>query len=428
MSTFPNAMNYVKGKLLYSFGVYVVSNALNAAIPFLLLPLLTGYLNPSDYGVLTNFGAIVSLLLPIIGLNLMTSLQVVYVKHERVLGSYISTGLIFMLMLVIAFTCVMAIFRHQLESLTGIPSSLLLLAAAYAAYQNVVEVLLSLWRMEDAVFSYGFMRVSRTMLEIGITIVLVVFLGRSYDGCILGMACSYGAAALVALVILFRKRLLILEFNKVHLSEIYRYGLPLVPHVLGSTAILYTDKLVITQHEGLAANGIYSVGFMVGQFIGLLQNSFNQVWVPFVYKALRTEDGKQKSKIVRFTYLYFIGFLCLSLMFAALSPLIFDILGESFQDGIKLVFWIALGFAFNGMYKMVSVYFFYLERTLFIGIITLVTALINLGLVLYMVPVYGIEGAAIASMFAFFIQFALTWIWSLRIIDMPWRKWRVWRD
>jgi O-antigen/teichoic acid export membrane protein len=421
-------MNYVKGKLLYSFGVYVISNALNAAIPFLLLPVLTVYLKPSDYGVLTNFGALVNLLLPIIGLNIMTSLQVVYVKQERALGSYISTGLIFTLILAIIFTIVTAIFRHPLESLTGIPASLLLLASGYAAYQNVVEVLLSLWRMEDAVFSYGMMRISRTVVEIGITIVLVVFLGHSYDGCILGMACSYGVAALVALVVLFRKRLLILEFNNKHLSEIYRYGLPLIPHVLGSTAILYTDKLVITHHEGLAANGIYSVGFMVGQFIGLLQNSFNQVWVPYVYKGLRAEDDKQKSKIVRFTYLYFIGFLCMSLMFAMLSPLIFDILGESFQDGMKLVFWIALGFAFNGMYKMVSVYFFYLERTLFIGMITLVTALINLGLVLYMVPIYGIEGAAIASMLAFFIQFVLTWIGSLKIIDMPWRNWRVWKD
>lgn len=35
--------------------VYVVSDGINRAIPFLLLPFITYYLTPEDYGIITNF-------------------------------------------------------------------------------------------------------------------------------------------------------------------------------------------------------------------------------------------------------------------------------------------------------------------------------------------------------------------------------------
>jgi O-antigen/teichoic acid export membrane protein len=68
---------------LKNIGIYTLSNVLNAAIPFILLPVLTQHLSTSDYGVISNYNALINILIPFIGLNLMAALQVVYVKNKN---------------------------------------------------------------------------------------------------------------------------------------------------------------------------------------------------------------------------------------------------------------------------------------------------------------------------------------------------------
>ena len=63
-------------------------------------------------------------------------------------------------------------------------------------------------------------------------------------------------------------------------------GVPLIPHALGASIIVFSDKIVITNLINIEANGIYSVAFQVALIIGLIQNSFNQAWVPWFYNSL----------------------------------------------------------------------------------------------------------------------------------------------
>ncbi len=413
--------------MVQSLGIYTIANVINASIPFLLLPLLTNYLSTEDYGILTNFKLLIELLIPFISLNLMTSLQVVYVNRNNEIGSYISSGMIAMLVLTGVFTLAAIVFADQIVAGTGVPASFVIMTAIYALYQNVVEVLLSIWRMQDKAISFGIFRIVRTAVELGIALVLIVGFNLSFEGSIYALSYSYGIGTLIAFVILIKNKFLPLSFEWKHVKHLFFYGAPLIPHVLGSVAITYTDKLVITEYMGLSENGIYSVGFMVGQVIGLLQNSFNQAWVPYVFNGLKSGAEATKETIVKWTYIYMIAIIAITLIFYLCTPLIFHFLGKEFQGGMELVLWIALGFAFNGMYKMVGVYFFYKEKTNFIAVISIFTAVINFFFATWMVPRYGYTGAAIATMTAFFLQFVFTWIWSTRVQKMPWGNWKIWR-
>jgi O-antigen/teichoic acid export membrane protein len=420
-------MKLLKSKLVRSLGIYTISNVINASIPFLLLPLLTNYLSTEDFGILTNFKLLIELLIPFISLNMMTSLQVVYVNRHKELGSYISSGMIAMVVLTALFSVLAALFSEKIVEGTGVPPSFVVMASVYALYQNVVEVLLSVWRMEDKAISFGVFRIARTVIELALALILILGFGLSFEGSIYALSYSYGLGTVVAIFFLVRSRFLPLSFEWRHVRHIFNYGAPLIPHVLGSVMIGYTDKLVITQYMGLSENGIYSVGFMVGQVIGLLQTSFNQAWVPYVFNGLKSGEEQVKVRIVRWTYIYMIAILAITLFFYLCTPLVFMFLGKGFQGGMELVLWIALGFAFNGMYKMVGVYFFYREKTNFIAVISILTAVINYFFVVWMVPHYGYTGAAIATMSAFFIQFLCTWIWSTRVEKMPWGNWKIWK-
>ena len=123
---------------------------------------------------------------------------------------------------------------------------------------------------------------------------------------------------------------------------------------------------------------------------------------------------------MRITYIYIGVILCVVFVLWAIIPFIYSFLGRDFQAGMDLVLYIALGFAFNGMYKMVSVYIFYTEKTKIIAYTSVGVALINIALNLYLIPIYHAQGAAVATMMAMAFQFIVTWWVSSRIYKMPW--------
>lgn len=413
-------MKLIRSRMVRSMGIYTIANIINAGIPFLLLPILTNYLSTSDYGVLSNFNAMVNLMIPFVGINLMSSAQIQYLKEDINNKDYLTSGFRFNMILAVIFSGVIFFLNETLSSLTGVPGELLYVLAVYALFSTVIEVLLAIWRMEDKAINYGAFRIGRTILELSLVLTFVVGFRMDFEGSIYGMIIAYTVGCLVAVAILFKKNLIFGAFRLDYLKHAINYGVPLIPHTLSGIAIMYSDKLILTHYHGLDSNGIYSVGFMVGQIIGLLQTSFNQAWVPWVFQKLKVGKNEDKLRMVKITYLYIIGILIAVFFLWLIMPVIYMFFGKDFQAGMDLVLWIALGFAFNGMYKMVSVYIFYLEKTMIIAFASFGVAVMNVILNFAFIPEYGPQGAAVATMMSMGTQFLVIWFIASRLIKMPW--------
>lgn len=413
-------MNILKSKLAAALGIYTLSNVLNAAIPFLLLPILTDYLSPADYGILSNFNGIITVVVPFVGINFMAAVSLQYIKPEIDKAKYISTGLWILAFLTVLFSIILSVFTGYMEEKTGVPAKYIHLVGIYALFSNLMEVILAIWRMENKAVKYGIFRIGRTAVELGIALLLIVLYSWPFEGSIYAMYISYGLAAVITIIVLWRKQLIVFDFSKAYSKHIFRYGIPLIPHALSGAIMMYSDKLIITEYLGLSAAGIYSVGFLVGQIIGLFQNSFNQAWVPWAFQQLQENKPEMKLKMVKMTYLYFIGIIVFTLALWLITPLVFYFIGKDFKAGMDLVLWVALGFAFNGMYKMVSVYLFYAEKTMQIAWLSIGAAILNILLNLWWIPYWGVIGASLATMLTLFIQFICTWILSASLIQMPW--------
>jgi len=410
----------IRAGIVKSMGIYTLSNMINASIPFVLLPVLTQYLSTDDYGILSNFGVVANILLALVGINLMASIQVQYLREEVDNRDYLTSVFRLNLLLTAVFSGLTYLFSGPLHDFTGVPLDILYLMGIYALFLTVVEVLLAVWRMEDKAVHYGVFRIGRTVAEVSLVVFFVVINEMDFRGSVYAMMIAYAIGCIVAFGILLHKRLVFGRFRKDYLSHALRYGAPLIPHALGGLAILYADKLILTYYHGLHANGVYSVGFLVGQSIGLLQNSFNQAWVPWVYQKLRKNERSDRLKMVKITYVYLGLILVAVVMLWLVIPYIYSLLGKEFQAGMGLVLWIGLGFAFNGMYKMVSVYLFYLEKTMVIATMSIGAAALNIVLNFMFVPKYAAEGAALATLTSMFVQFIIAWWISSRYLKMPW--------
>lgn len=410
----------MKGSLRKSFFVYTFSNLLSTALPFLLLPFLTTVLSTSDYGVLSNFTGLCALVLPVITINFTSAYSRQYFKESIDIKRYVGAGISLQFLLSIINSILFFVFEDFIFSKTGIDLFFIRLIGIYSFVFGLSEIVLTMWRLEEKVWHFGLYRILRTVIELALTFVFILGLGMDYHGRVNGILFASVIGVIPVLVVLSKKGYVHLQMNRSDLAHMLKYGLPLIPHALGATILVYSDKMIITNEIGLSANGLYSVAFQVAMIIGLIQNSFNQAWVPWFYKAIGNPSDQIKRKIIKITYLYYIGLAVLTIALIFGTPLIFMFLGKEFTEGSGLVAWIAVGFFFNGMYKMVVNYLFYMEKTVLIGSITLVSAVVNIILNIVLIDKYGLQGAAMATAVTFLFQLVFVWYFAQRSYPMPW--------
>jgi O-antigen/teichoic acid export membrane protein len=72
------------------------------------------------------------------------------------------------------------------------------------------------------------------------------------------------------------------------------------------------------------------------------------------------------------------------------------------------------------MYLMVTNYIFYSKRTGLLSIASISSGILNLVLLIILVRIFGLEGAAIAFAISMGIRFLLTWWIAHKRHPMPW--------
>lgn len=410
--------------LLKNISFFTFFNVINSAIPFLLLPILTTYLSPADYGMVDIFYNISLVASPLIGLSIVQSISRYYFD-EIDLSKFITTVFTFLLgfgSIVILVILGIALVIDGLVSNLGFPPLLIVVALIYTLFSQVAEIVLVYWRVSYQTAKFGIFRITKTAADLGLSIVCIVGLGMGWTGRILPQVSIALIFGIIAAIILSKKGLLLrLKVDKAYKKEALSFSTPLIFHTLGGNLIGFSDRFFILFMLGLSDVGIYSVGYQIGMVIALVQNSFNQAWVPFFFKKLKENVYSEKLRIVKITYFYFGFMLLLVLLFYFCMPYVYRyFIGSSFESGAVIVFWILLGYAFNGMYKMLVNYLFYLKKTKLVAFCTLGLGGVNLILNYFLIRLNGIEGAAQATAVTFLLLFIVIFMLSKKMYKMPW--------
>ena len=90
------------------------------------------------------------------------------------------------------------------------------------------------------------------------------------------------------------------------------------------------------------------------------------------------------------------------------------------MDITNIAIIIAIGAAFNAAYLMVVNYIFYAGKTIHLSIVSISVAIFFVALSTFMVPRFGIEGAALSYTFANFLLFISIWYLAASSFSMPW--------
>ncbi|MDD5617701.1 MAG: oligosaccharide flippase family protein [Candidatus Omnitrophica bacterium] len=407
-----------------SFTIYTGTNFINQAIPFLFLPILTRFLTPADYGILSTFTAILGVVTVFISMGSTDAITRAYFdRHEKDFNfsSFMFNALI------INFTAFLIIFgitfclKSFISKKLFIPSNWVLLLPIIGFCSVISSITLKMFVYRKKPFSYLFLKLSDTMIEILLSVFLVVVIGLSWKGRIVGISVSSFLFLLIGLYILFSKYISNLLLNSQYAKQIISYGTPIFFHSVGLTVIMAMDRFFLNRFAGLSETGLYSVAYSISSVIAFIILAFGLAWNPVLYERLNAASQALKIKLVRFTYSYLAVLFLLALLLSIFSPYIIRILvGARFYGSSQFIFWLSMGWVMYGMNIMTLSYIYYSKKTYFLYIIALVSIVVNAVLNYIFIKLNGPIGAAQAMFLTFLSRAVLTWYFSHRAYPMPW--------
>ncbi len=193
------------------------------------------------------------------------------------------------------------------------------------------------------------------------------------------------------------------EFNKKDVVKILKYGAFTVIGAGGSQIVLQIDSLMLAGLEGLKEAGIYSIAFFIGTIIEIPRRSIGQITTPLISQAFEKGDMKKVAQLYKQTSInqLIIGALLMIGVWANLEA-IYQLMpnGEIYSAGLNVVLLIGVGkliammSGVNGEIIVMSKY--YKFNVLTIAILAIAMIVGNS----LLIPEYGIEGAAFASLVA----------------------------
>ncbi|GAK97022.1 putative polysaccharide biosynthesis protein CpsL [Nonlabens tegetincola] len=405
----------IKGKLFQNLGMYTLVNFINSAIPFLLLPILTSNLSKAEYGIVDIFNNLSFIFIPIIGLNIVSCVLRFYYDDSVDFNKFLSTVTSTLLVSGSVIIIVVAAFVYFTDVQVineEIPNSVLLLALLFAFSSQIIEIILGIFRATERPLNYGLVRIVKTGLDLSLSIYCVVVLKLGWEGRIYP---AVGVGLLIALIILlylfyaYNVRLVI---KKDYLRIAFKYSTPLIFHSLAGYIISFSDRFIILEYMSAEDVGLYAVAYQVGMIMSFVNNSFNQAWTPYVFSILKSGNMSKIKQLSKFNYYYFLLMIVLALSIFLIVPFIYEwFIDGEFEVDYQIVFWVLLGYAFNGMYKVLVNYLFFYKKTKKLSYITLFSAALNVIVCFYLVPLIGILGAAISTTLAFLSMFIFVLIY-----------------
>jgi len=412
----------INSSVLKQSAVYLTADVINKMVAFFMLPFLTRFLSPSDYGLVSTFTAYVAVLSVFTGVKTNAAVGVFFFKVDRkALKDHITSAMLILLLTSSAAFVVTYALTGLLARYVTIPPLWLNIALLIAAGQFITNLNLVLWQAQGKSVSFAAYQVGQTIVYSTLSILFLVAYGMKWEGQLLAVAISTISFAVFSAGLMYKRYHLKPGINRGSIKELLEFGVPLVPHDLAGWVKTGADRILITMLVGASATGVYSVGYQIGMIIGIVATAFNRAFSPYLFNKLNDISMVEKKQLVKYTYLYFMLIIIFALMLGAFSPVIFTFfLGKRFQGSIYMVIWVALGYAFDGMYYMVVNYIFYQGRTRLLSTITVTTSVLHVILTYTFVTQFREIGAAYATTISFAATFLLTWVLSARVYSMPW--------
>jgi len=408
--------------------IYGISGVLTSSVGFLLLPIYTRYLTPSDYGMLEILDTTVKILSMFLMLGITSGMFRSFFTDRRdkdyqklIVSTTFNFSFIYHLIILI---CLMPFLDHISKILLSESNYKVVFFALTAMFfANMSDITMRIYRMREEAFKYVVRDISIFIVMVLLNILFVAGLKRGVLGILESRTIAFAllfTISLPVLLIYFKPRCSLKEL-KSQLS----FGIPFVPMNLASWVLLLSDRYFLKFYCNLREVGIYSLGCKFGIIITiLLSQPFFLAWGPRMYIIEKEKNAPQiYSRIL--TYFFTVGmFMWLALCLFGKEAVIL-MATPRFYSAYKVIPLICMASLLGGLQHIFRVGLNLKRKTYFLPLASGTAAVANLILNYLLIPSMGMIGAAIATLTSYIVLSILNICFSNHYYFIPYETRRL---
>ncbi|MGM0505227.1 MAG: lipopolysaccharide biosynthesis protein [Bacteroidota bacterium] len=419
---------------LYGLGT-IVPRFLNYVV---LTPFYTHIFSQEQYGIVTNLYAYVVFLLILLTYGLETG-YFRFTKSEdnpkrvysTIMGSLFTTSILFILLIII--------FNQPIARILEYPDRryLIILFSAVVALDAFSAIPFAKLRFEAKAKKFGYLKIFNVIVNLFFNFVFFVgfpylnthypssFLLNFYDASI-----GVGYVFLSNLLASFLTLLLLLPEIDISpglidlklLKRVLKYSLPLLVVGLAGTINEVADKELIKRFVPDEASpmrqlGIYGANYKLGMLMTIFIQMFRYAAEPFYFSKMKDYDAKETyAKVMR----YFIIFgLFIFLMVNLYIEIFKYFIDSKFHSGLHIVPIILIANLFLGINYNLSIWYKLSNLTKYGAMIALFGAAITISMNITLLPVYGYEASAWATLVCYFTMMMVSFFLGRKHYYVP---------
>jgi O-antigen/teichoic acid export membrane protein len=383
--------------------IYGLSGVISRFVSFFLVPIYTRIFSPEDYGVMTLVTSTISVVAIFVSLGLDSAAHRWYwetedlTERKRSLASWawcqITLSLVFALAMALAA-------KWLAETIIGRDDAVLYFQlSSWTLPLGVLTIVTTNWlRMQRRPWATMVYSISTTMLNILLTIVFVIVMRKGLAGVYVAQLISTGISMIIA-GYLMKDWLSPRYFNRQRLSDMLRFGMPLIPSGLAYWIVSLSDRYFIQFFTTTTEVGLYAIGSAIAGAVALGNAAFQTAWVPFALSIHKRSDAKQVYSWVFLAYVWVMCVICA--LVGVLAPEAIRIVAtEAYSGASSVVAALAFSIALTGVANIAAIGPAIVKNMNPSAIGITAAAVVNIALNFVLVPKLGKEGAALATLFS----------------------------
>jgi O-antigen/teichoic acid export membrane protein len=205
----------------------------------------------------------------------------------------------------------------------------------------------------------------------------------------------------------FYVRSLVFVFNKNMLKKSLKIGLPIMISAVFGIVVNFSDKFLLQRYGTMVDLSNYYLAFSFASIIPLIFSSVQNVWLPLFMKERDIQQNFRRTQklLVKLVLVFVVLSLAIWLLFDVL--LWTKIIPIKYNAVVWILPILLLTQIFAALTPLFSNYLIFFEKTNLVIISGLFIVLISIFLGLWIIPLWGILGAAITTLVVNFLYLAV---------------------
>tara|TARA_R110002020_G_scaffold47937_2_gene136984 strand:+ start:25266 stop:26732 length:1467 start_codon:yes stop_codon:yes gene_type:complete len=419
MTVIKNIKNLASDSMIYG-----LAGIATRVMGVVLTPLYTRVYSPEDYGVFGLVNNAYSLIALVLILSLDNSTARWFYDTEEVdyRKKIISTWFWFYLMISVVFAVFFfftAPFWSQFIAYNSDESIQYIQVLAFSLPVSVATVVATkVLRFEKKPKSTVLLTFLQALFLIIANVVFVLVLNQGLKGAFIARLVAF--LLMVPLSLYYLKRWLqqikLSDFSL--LGKMIKYSLPFLPAslsiwIINLSAIFFLNGKVSDEDLGL-----FQIAFAIAGFSGIVVNAFQQAWSPFAFSIIHQDNAKATYGKILLAYLLFIGSITLMASLFSLEALMI-IATPAYYGAATIASILVFSSLFAGLTNIADLGSAISKKTAPLGIVYSVSSVILVLLNVYLIPNYGVYGAALAVCISQFLTPVFVFYFSQKSYPIP---------